>query len=134
MKKHYESRSSISVNVVLRNRKSVHVPFITRSDGSSIYVTSNEDIQYALEHHYRYGKLFKLVGTETDEEIKSRDESSKTTATEKKEYVRKVKVSDYASAKDFMAENYGVSRTSMKSEKAILEAAKAHHVEFEGIS
>ena len=48
MRKCYKSRSSISVNVVLKSKKSMHVAFTAQSDGSSVYVTENEDIQYAL--------------------------------------------------------------------------------------
>ena len=35
--------------------------------------------------------------------------------------------------KDFLAETFGVSRTSLRSEKAILEVAEQHNIEFEGL-
>ena len=35
--------------------------------------------------------------------------------------------------KDFLADTFGISRTSLRSEKAILDAAKEHHIEFEGL-
>ena len=47
--------------------------------------------------------------------------------------MRKVSVSDLAAAKDFLADTFGISRTSLRSEKAILDAAKEHHIEFEGL-
>ena len=61
MIKRYKSKSAISVNVVLRKGKSMHVSFTVQSDGSSVYLTENEEVQYGLEHHYKYGKLFYLV-------------------------------------------------------------------------
>ena len=61
MIKEYRSRTAISVSGVLPSGKGVHVSFAAQSDGSSVYVTGNADIQYALEHHYRYGKLFRLA-------------------------------------------------------------------------
>ena len=36
-------------------------------------------------------------------------------------------------AADFLADTFGISRTSLRSEKAILDAAKEHHIEFEGL-
>ena len=46
---------------------------------------------------------------------------------------RKVKVSDIASAKDYLADTFGISRTSMRSTKAIMEQAAANGIEFEGL-
>lgn len=46
---------------------------------------------------------------------------------------RKVKVSDIASAKDYLADTFGISRTSMRSTKAIMEQATANRIEFEGL-
>ena len=133
MKKHYKSKTSISINVVLKSKKSMHIAFTAQSDGSSVYTTDNPDVQYALEHHYKYGKLFKLVNTESEADIKAKKEAEKAAANEKKDEIRKVSVSDLASAKDFLADTFGISRTSLRSEKAIMEAAKANNIEFEGL-
>ena len=133
MKKHYKSKTSISINVVLKSKKSMHIAFTAQSDGSSVYTTDNPDVQYALEHHYKYGKLFKLVSTESEEDIKAKKEAEEAAANEKKDEIRKVSVSDLASAKDFLADTFGISRTSLRSEKAIMEAAKANNIEFEGL-
>lgn len=133
MKKHYKSKTAISINVVLKSKKSMHIAFTAQSDGSSVYTTDNPDVQYALEHHYKYGKLFKLVSTESEADIKAKKEAEEAAANEKKDEIRKVSVSDLASAKDFLADTFGISRTSLRSEKAIMEAAKAHNIEFEGL-
>lgn len=133
MKKHYKSKTAISINVVLKSKKSMHIAFTAQSDGSSVYTTDNSDVQYALEHHYKYGKLFKLVSTESEADIKAKKEAEEAAANEKKDEIRKVSVSDLASAKDFLADTFGISRTSLRSEKAIMEAAKANNIEFEGL-
>lgn len=133
MKKIYKSKTSISINVVLKSKKSMHIAFTAQSDGSSVYTTDNSDVQYALEHHYKYGKLFKLVSTESEADIKAKQEAGKAAANEKKEEIRKVSVSDLAAAKDFLADTFGISRTSLRSEKSIMEAAKANNIEFEGL-
>ncbi|HIT83238.1 MAG TPA: hypothetical protein IAA99_03445 [Candidatus Avibacteroides faecavium] len=132
MKKLYKSRSSISINVVLRSKKSMHISFTSQSDGSSVYATDNEEEQYALEHHYKFGKLFKLVDVgENNEEAAIQD--PETMPEQAESAVRKVRVSDIAAAKDFLADTFGISRTSLRSEKSIMEAAKANNVEFEGL-
>lgn len=133
MKKHYKSKTAISINVVLKSKKSMHIAFTAQSDGSSVYTTDNPDVQYALEHHYKYGKLFKLVSTESEADIKAKKEAEEAAANEKKDEIRKVSVSDLAAAKDFLADTFGISRTSLRSEKAIVEAAKANNIEFEGL-
>jgi hypothetical protein len=133
MKKHYKSKTAISINVVLKSKKSMHIAFTAQSDGSSVYTTDNPDVQYALEHHYKYGKLFKLVNTESEADIKAKKEAEEAAANEKKDEIRKVSVSDLAAAKDFLADTFGISRTSLRSEKAIMEAAKANNIEFEGL-
>lgn len=133
MKKLYKSRTAISINVVLKSKKSMHIAFTVQSNGSSVYTTDNPDVQYALEHHYKYGKLFKLVSTESEADIKAKKEAEEAAANEKKDEIRKVSVSDLAAAKDFLADTFGISRTSLRSEKAIMEAAKAHNIEFEGL-
>lgn len=133
MKKHYKSKTAISINVVLKSKKSMHIAFTAQSDGSSVYTTDNPDVQYALEHHYKYGKLFKLVSTESEADIKAKKEAEEAAANEKKDEIRKVSVSDLAAAKDFLADTFGISRTSLRSEKAIMEAAKANNIVFEGL-
>ena len=132
MKKYYKSRTSISINVVLKSKKSMHIAFTAQSDGSSVFTTDNPDIQYALEHHYNFGRLFKLVSIESEADIKDKREAGKA-ANEKKDEIRKVSVSDLAAAKDFLADTFGISRTSLRSEKSIMEAAKANNIEFEGL-
>lgn len=136
MIKHYKSRSAISINVVLRSGKSVHVPFTTQSDGSSVLVTDNPELQYALEHHYKFGQLFRVCHEVHAEEPlvgKPTAGERKEGAVHGEETVRIVKVSDLGAAKDFLADTFGMSRTSLRSEKSIMEAAKGHHIEFEGL-
>lgn len=48
--------------------------------------------------------------------------------------LKKVTVSDFASAKDYLADTFGISRTTLRSQKAILEQAAANGIEFVGLS
>ena len=111
----------------------MHIAFTVQSNGSSVFITDNADIQYALEHHYKYGKLFKLVSVENDTEAKADKDDTGTKTEAAKDEMRKVSVSDLGAAKDFLANTFGISRTSLRSQKSITEAAKAHNIEFEGL-
>lgn len=177
--KEYRANSDISVSVTLPNKKSTRISFSALSNGSSVLYTSDKDIQWALEHHYKFGKLFRLVGEsseqkptrnktqrtgqdkpsapksgkkadktkKTDEpvdhpvlsaedetenpEVTVSDETDNDTSVddEASEYTE-VTVSDMDAAKDYLAENYEVVRTKLKSEDSIREAALSFGIIF----
>lgn len=135
MKKYYSSDSHIAINVLLENGNSMHIAFTPISNGGSVYNTEVEVIQNALENHYRYNDLFVLDREEDtnapiEESVTDSEQNSKQ---DEEDEVRKVKVNDLGEAKDYLAETFGVSRTSLRGQKAILEAAKANNIEFEGL-
>ena len=135
MKKYYSSDSHIAINVLLENGNSMHIAFTPISNGGSTYNTEEEVIQNALENHYRYNDLFVLDREEDtnapiEESVTDSEQNSKQ---DEEDEVRKVKVHDLGEAKDYLAETFGVSRTSLRGQKAILEAAKANNIEFEGL-
>lgn len=141
MKKIYKSRSSICINVLLKSKKSLHVAFTPQSDGSSVFLTDNEEVQHALEHHYQFGTLFKLDsvnegdgtnGANGANGAHEADEANGADEDKSDEGMRTVKVSDLGAAKDYLADTFGLSRTSLRTEKSILEAAKSKGIEFEG--
>ena len=157
--KTYKANTNISINVVLANKKNVHVAFNALSNGSSTLTTDNEELQNAIEKHYNFGKLFRLISVHGESAEKkssavgasSNDESvasasvaeANETAEEVAESaeegaaevaVRKVQVSDLAAAKDYLADKFGISRTLLRSKKSIEEQAAAHGIEFEIMS
>lgn len=128
MKKKYISRSTISLNVYVPQTKSnVRVSFMPLSNGSSVYVTEDENIQYGLEHHYRFGSAFRLDSTYTATANVKKEEPKNDTPS-----VKVVKVASLPDAKDYLAERFGVSRTLLRSEKSIVEQAASHGIKFEG--
>lgn len=175
--KKYSSNSVISISVTLPNKKSTRISFSALSDGSSVYYTTDKDVQWALEHHYKYGKLFRLSGEssekdqpptqklkgqkksgkktdkipkaatpdnhsqainndETQEELPEDTEGNEGDDTETSEGVtetsgyKEVEVSDMDAAKDYLAENYEVVRTKLKSEESIRKAALSFGIVF----
>lgn len=130
-RKTYRSGSAIGINVVLPNRKNIHVAFTTLSNGSSVFTTDNGDLQKALESHYRFGSLFRLVKEEKP--VSSSGNDTKEEIADEGQSVVKVTVTDLASAKDYLSDRFGILRTQLSSKARILEQAKAHGIEFEGI-
>lgn len=163
--KTYKANTNISINVVLPSKKNLHVTFVPLSNGSSVLTTDNEELQNAIERHYNYGKLFKLVGAEgtsrkqvvkatsatsvelgkaevvkqneenASAQISDNEESNTTdnAAGEEDDTIQRIKVSDINEAKDYLAEKFGVSRTTMRSTRSILATAATHGIEFEGL-
>ena len=70
---------------------------------------------------------------DNNENVKQNGETEDNAGAGNDETVCKVKVSDIAAAKDYLADKFGISRTSMRSTQAILEQAAAHGIEFEGL-
>lgn len=130
MTKHYISDSHIAINVTLDGGESVHLSFIALSNGGSVFSTDSEELQNAIERHYRFGDLFTLDHIEkpkntletANEDYKSEDGN-----------IQKITVNDLGEAKNYLADTLGISRTSLRSLKTILEVAKANNIEFEGL-
>ncbi len=146
--KTYKSRTCIAINVVLASKKNRHISFEPCTDGSSTFTTTSSDIQEAIEKHYNYNKLFFLESSIVEKEDEKKSE--KTTETgdgvdeptgddEPKDTkptgddVKKVEISDIEAAKDYLADTFGISRTLLRSKKAIMEQAEAHNIEFVGL-
>lgn len=123
----------MSVNIVLPSGKSLHVAFLPVTGGSSVFYTDNEDVQNGLERHCRFGRLFHLAGiVEEKAQAEKADSGSGVKGrTEKKP--TEVAVSCADDAKDLLSDKYGVSRTKMKSVKAIQDAAAAYGIVFTGL-
>lgn len=135
MRKIYKAKTNVSINVVLSNKKNLHISFNPLSNGSSTFSTDNEDVMNAIERHYNFGKLFRLDSvvddTKPSEEVVGKAEvkdAAEGTG------LKRVKVSDIASAKDYLADTCGISRTALRSVKAIMEQAAANGIEFYGMN
>lgn len=154
MIKTYKANTNVSINVVLPSKKNLHISFTPLSNGSSLFTTDNEDIMHAIEKHYNFGKLFRLHsaqdesekrGAKTEENPRDKetptvgnqatgeDSQDEETAEGNAPTLKKVRVSDLSAAKDYLADTFGISRTAMRSMKAITEQAAANGIEFEGL-
>lgn len=128
MTKTYKSGSDISINVILSDKKNLHISFTPSSDGTSTYTTKDAGVQAAIEKHYRFGKLFRLERVE--EERKPKEKPVQSSPVKKNE---EISVPDLSVAKDILADRFGISRTLLRTKDAIMEHAAAHGVVFTGI-
>lgn len=124
-KKTYEAkRTELFLSVVLKNGESKRISFNLKSNGRSSLTTSDEKIQYALEHHVGYGTKFVLV--ESINLLNNKKAEKKVivnTAPEAPKMEEKI-FSSMADAKDYIADTYGVSRTKMTNMLSIIREAK----------
>lgn len=136
MTKTYKASTNVSINVVLSSKKNLHISFVPLSNGSSTFTTSNKELIRAIESHYNFGKLFRLY-SQQDEDENTKDAAEQRATTDADEQgetsediVKIITVSDLAAAKDYLADKFGISRTALRSKKAIDEQAAAKGIEF----
>lgn len=127
MEKVYRSNTNLSVNIVV-GKSNQHISFTPQSDGSSLYRTTDEGIQCGLERHYKYGKLFRLV--ESSDEVPQEVAEDTVAPMEDEDGLTAIPVTDWDSAKDWLAEHTDVTRSQLRSQKSIVSAAAANGYEF----
>ena len=126
MTKKYIAYSHVAINVVLpKSGKGMHVSFTPITGGGSVYITNNEDIQKALERHSRFGKLFKI-----DINYKEEEPVVEEAAAVEEPRAKVMKMASLDDAKAYLADNFGISRTKLRSKKQIEDAAAANGIEF----
>ena len=132
MLKIYKSKSQVSLTVCLGNGSNNHISFQPLTGGGSVYYTHDSVIQQALESHHKYGRLFKLESTKDITKVSSapvkKVEAKKKSVSSDKPVQFQASCND--DAKEYLAEKYGVKRTSMRNKDQINAAAKQCGVEI----
>lgn len=147
--KTYYSKSDISISVLV-NGKGLHLSFIPVSGGGSVYTVEDEKIQCAIEKHHNFGKLFKLRSEQIVEKVEKKlkgktakaevetgaegsSEGNDGAETPGNDGKSQITISCPDDAKDYLADKFGISRTAMKTVKAIKAIAESKNIEFIGI-
>ena len=157
IKKIYTSKSEISIKVLLDNGKTVRVAFTPRTMGSSVFMTDDEELQKAIEGHKEFGKLFvcknagKVITATASQSTKQQpvdegkqpvnegqhptDGGQDDAPSEDGEPTTKiVPVGSVQEAKDYLADKFDITRSSIKSRAAIEAAALSVGVVFDWLS
>lgn len=122
----YEAKTEIGLSV-LRGGKNVHVSFRPKTGGGSVFSTDDDELAKGLESHWRYGKLFKKV-SEKEEAPRRVAKITKPVTEAPKQ--REMTFSDYEDAKDWLVEQFGLSRTKLRSTAAIEAAAAQNNIKL----
>ncbi len=129
MLKKYISNSDISINVRTETGEYTHISFSPLTGGGSSFYTDDEQLQKALEAHSKFNRLF--TEEPVPEVATAENEDSIKDETDNKDGIVKIKVDSLDSAKEYLCEHYGMTRTSLKTKKSIFEAAASNGIEFE---
>jgi len=65
-------------------------------------------------------------------EIEDDNDETEAESPENESGLVQVSVTDFESARDYLSDKFGISRTKIRSQKAVIEAAKANGIEFVG--
>ena len=120
---------SVSMNGGLRR-----IVFAGQTMGTSVYSTRDEKEQKAIESHYWFNDKF-WISEEVDEKKAAADAKKKAAAAKKKaiEDKKTHQVTDFEDARDYLADEFGVSRSKMKTKDDILAIAQEKGVELDGL-
>ena len=103
------------------------VAFSPTSGKESFFITSDEKLQEKIEKHPWYNDKFFLKSTVNDKPAKAAEPKAAELKVQSKE-MRDMHFSTLADAKNFLSENFDVTRTSIRSTDAAVEAGKANGV------
>lgn len=130
----YQAGTDLAFSVMVGDER-MRIVFEGKTMGCSVYLTRDPNVQKAIESHYWFNDKFFLVES-IDEKKEAAEAKKKAVAKAKKKVADEKKthvVTDFEDARDYLAENYSVSRSKMKTKEDILAIAKEKGVELEGL-
>lgn len=117
------------VAIIRVGKASFHIPFKGGSMTAfgvvpATYATADRVTQHIIENsdYYANGKICLVNVYETEEEKNKKDETKKEV----------VKVGSIEDARDYLVDNFGATKSELRSRKAIEDCAKVNGVVFEG--
>lgn len=122
MLKTYSADTEVSINVLVGGAHR-HLAFIPRTLGGSSFATDDPMLQEAIEHHRFFGTRITLANTMED----NHDETPDTKEEQTGQPVA-LTFSSISDAKDYCADNFGISRTRLKSYEQIKAIAEDNGV------
>lgn len=122
----YKSDSILSVSIIV-NGVNRRINFNEITGTGSIYIPTSQEEADALEKHYLFGTNFKKIEEIIPDAVNSDDAQPKETS------FTKVNVTCLDDAVDYIADNFGVSRTKMRGIKSLMLQAQEHGIEFVGL-
>lgn len=141
MNKRYEANSIVAITVKTGkfNRR---VSFMPLSNGKSYYETESKALQKAIEGHSFFksrviietplaeGSVLNSKSTSIPDEGENAPAQNLEPNGENIVELKQIAVAGQSDAVDYLTEKFGISRSKLRSQKAIAEAGKEYGVEF----
>ena len=127
MIKTYSSSSAVSFNVRLADGFA-HVAFIPHTLGGSSFTTADTRLQEAIERHRYFGNIIRLEKPLPQRTIPSPDLFDHAAGTSSPAAPKEMTFFSLADAKDYVATQWDVSRTKLRTRAQIEEVALEHGV------
>lgn len=110
----------------------MHIGFSPVSGGGSMFITSDEELQEAMEKHRGFNTMFRLDSVQ-DESTNPQAPQEDTPAEDEDPKLMVVNVNCIEDARDYLAEKFAISRSKIKNLASIKAKAKENGIEFSGI-
>lgn len=143
MTKSYKSFTQVAFSVILPGGGSKRISFSPRTGSGSVYITDDERVQNAIERHPGFGKKFFLEGASNTaperkvaapQPVSAEADSENVKAAPAKDNPRKeIPFTNLSDAKEYLARNFEIGRTQLRSKEAIKRYAAMNNVIFVGI-
>lgn len=117
-KKTYTAKSLISVNVDVSELRTATIVFEALTSGGSQFITTDEELQQALENDYNYNKLYKLTSSESVDEAVT---EPKVKYGNKKEYTTIAEESNARRRADAMIIGFAFAATEYDSTNSVIK-------------
>ena len=130
MTKEYRSKSCVSFSINLPSGKSKRVSFSPQTAGGSVFYTADPDVQAGLENHPFFNKMFVLAPAKNEVVVEMEKKAETSLAKKEPIHVRYTNIPD---AKDYLAINFDVPRTKIRTKEDIKHYGAIHNVIFDGI-
>lgn len=142
----YRSHTILGINISLPMGGHKRIEFTPNAIGTSEYTTEDKDEQDGLSTHHFFNSVFWIekqelgaVDTPSEDEAEKGglEESAPIDGLNQSEVTSHetmtIKVSGLADAREYLADHYGIDKTSLKSKVAILAKARELNINFAGI-
>ena len=127
MIKTYTSPSALSFNVRLADGFA-HLTFIPHTLGGSSFTTADTRLQEAIENHRYFGTIIQMEKPLPLPPLNSRDLFNPAAGDSSPAAPKEIAFFSLADAKDYVATQWDVSRTKLRTRAQIEEAALEHGV------
>lgn len=123
----YTAKSELSFNVRVGDAYR-HVCFVAHTMGDSSFFTDDPRLQQAIEHHRYFGQYISVKTVVQPEKPGQNPQKGTGQAQAHKQLV--MTFDNHADAKDYVADRWDISRTMLRTEEQIKQAAARHGVKI----